>query len=539
MNLQPLFALLLTIVLLLGGGLGGADLALAIPLPWGLGGASKIGQSSPASTLMPTTASFVPRRAPLLLSLQVRPDRLLSGQPRRRRQALERLGRQLLAHNWLVQPGSTLTYAKDLAPWIGDELSLAVTTRDLDRDVTNGEQPGYLLAIATTDIAATQAAVAKLWQGRISTIDRDQGTEIQSGDDLATAIVGRRFLLLANGAKVLREALANAQVPELNLTQTADYQASLAGLSLPRSALVYANLAESGRWLDRLGIDLPPSVDRYRAIALGLSLNSQGLLADLGLLSPARSPNSAIASSSQTSSRSPSHGPLAYIPDGADWVVSSRDLVGDPSLPLAQIERTIGLGDGSLNWVRGDYALAQLGRDWVLVIDRQEPTAIAGLQQLDRQAQSQGYSLDNLNLGSQGVTAWTKLNRNLVSQGGLQTEVRGIHSHFGEFEVLTSSLPVLEAIVQGETSGKTRSLQLGDRPLAQISRTLPPDNRGYLYLDWRANRDRIAQRVPLLNWIELTAEPLFSRLDSLVVSPYSDRDRVQRAAVLLQLSDAS
>jgi Protein of unknown function (DUF3352) len=334
---------------------------------------------------------------------------------------------------------------------------------------------------------------------------------------------------------VLREALANAQVPELNLTQTADYQASLAGLSLPRSALVYANLAEAGSWLDRLGIDLPPSVDRYRAIALGLSLNSQGLLADLGLLSQDVSPVSAIVSPS----RSPSHGPLAYIPDGADWVVSSRDLAGDPSLPLAQIERTIGLGDGSLNWVRGDYALAQLGRDWVLVVDRQEPTAIAGLQQLDRQAQSQGYSLDNLNLGSQSVTAWTKLNRNLAGEGGLQTEVRGIHSHFGEFEVLTSSLPMLEAIVQGEASGKTRSLQLGDRPLTQISRTLPTANRGYLYLDWRANRDRIAQRIPLLNWIELTAEPLFSRLESLVISPYSDRDRVQRAAVLLQLSDAS
>jgi hypothetical protein len=536
MNLRPLFALLLTIVLLLGGDLAGANPGLAIQLPWGLGGASKIGQSGPDSSLMPTTASFVPRQAPLLLSLQVKPDRLLSGQPRRRRQALERLGRQLLAHNLLVRSGSNLTYAKDLAPWIGDELSLAVTTRDLDRDATNGEQPGYLLAIATTDVTATQAVVAKLWQGRTSTIDRDQGTEIQSGDDLATAIVGRRFLLLANGAKVLREALANAQVPELNLTQTPDYQASLAGLSLPRSALVYANRAEAGGWLDRLGIVLPQSVDRYRAIALGLSLNSQGLLADLGLLSQDVSP---AAIPSPIPSPIPSHNALAYIPDGADLVVSSRDLAGDPTLPLAPIERAIGLGDGSLNWVKGDYALAQLGRDWVLVVDRQEPTAIPGLQQLDRQAQSQGYSLDNLNLGSQGVTAWTKLNRNLVSQGGLQTEVRGIHSHFGEFEVLTNSLPILEAIVQSEASGKTRALHLGDRPLTQISRTLPPDNRGYLYLDWRANRDRIARRVPLLNWIELTAEPLFSRLDSLVVSPYSDRDRVQRAAVLLQLSDAS
>jgi hypothetical protein len=531
MNLRPLFALLLTIVLLLGGGLAGADPGLAIQFPWSLGGTTKIGQASSDATPIPTTASFVPRQAPLLLSLQVKPDRLLSGQPRRRRQGLERLGRQLLAHNLLVQPGSTLTYAKDLAPWIGDALSLAVTTRDLDRDASNGEQPGYLLAIATEDVAATQAAVAKLWQGRPSTIDRDQGAEIQFGDDLATAIVGRRFLLLANGVKVLRNALANAQVPELNLTQTADYQASLAGLSLPRSALVYANLAEAKGWLDRLGIVLPDGLDRYRAIGLGLGLNAQGLLADLGLVVPEQSLPSAIVS--------PSHGALAYIPEGASWVVSSRDLAGETSLPLAQIERAIGLGESSLDWVRGDYALAQLERDWVLVVDRQEPRAIDGLEQLDRQVQAQGYSLDNLNLGGQSVTAWTKLNRNLVSDGGLQTEVRGIHSRFGSFEVLTNSLPILEAIVQGEASGKSRPLQLGDRPLTQVSRTLPTDNRGYLYLDWRANRDRIAQRVPLLNWIELSAEPLFSRLESLVISPYSDRDRVQRAAVLLQLSDAS
>ncbi len=530
MNLRPLFALLLTIVLLLGGGLEVADPGLALALPWGGGSAkpSKLGQS--ASPLMPTTASFVSRQTPLLISLQVKPDRLLSGQPRRRRQALERLGRQLLAHNSLIPGASNLTYAKDLAPWIGDELSLAVTTRDLDRDASNGEQPGYLLAIETKDVVATQAAVAKLWQGWTPQVDRDQGAEIQFGDDLATAIVGRRFLLLANGPKVLREALANAQVPELNLTQTADYQESLAGLSLPRSALVYANRAEAQPWLDRLGIVLPQSADRYRAITLGLGLNSQGLLADLGLLTQGLPPDAVIPSLS--------HGPLAYIPDDVTLVVSSRDLVGDPSLPLAAIERTIGLGDGSLNWVSGDYALAQLGRDWVLVVDRQEPTAIAGLQQLDRQAQSQGYSLDNLNLGSQGVTAWTKLNRSLVGQGGLQTEVRGIHSRFGQFEVVTSSLPILESIVQREATGKIRDLHLGDRPLSQVSRILPRENRGYLYLDWRTNRHRIAQRVPLLNWIELTAEPLFSRLDSLVVSPYSDHDRVQRAAVLLQLSDA-
>jgi Protein of unknown function (DUF3352) len=532
MNLRPLFALLLTIVLLLGGGLGMADPGLA--LSWGLGSPriGNLGQTAADANLMPTTTSFMPRQAPLLFSLQVKPDRLLSGQPRRRRQTLERLGRQVLTHNSFVRPGLDLTYAKDLAPWIGDALSLAVTTRDFDRDATNGEQPGYLLAIETTDVTATQAAVAKLWQGRTPSIDRDQGAEIQVGDDLATAIVGRRFLLVANGPKVLREALANAQVPELNLTQAADYQASLAGLSLPRSALVYANRAEAQTWLDRLGIVLPPSVDRYRAIALGLGLNSQGVLADLGLLAQ-ELPVSAVGPGPKTP------GALAYIPDGATVVVSGRNLAGDPSLPLAQIERAIGLGDGSLNWIRGDYALAQLGRDWVLVVDRQEPTAIAGLQQLDRQAQSQGYSLENLNLGSQDVTAWTKLNRSLASQAALQTEVRGIHSHFGSFEVLTSSLPMLESIVQREAMGKTRDLHLGDRPLTQVSRILPTDNRGYLYLDWRANRDRIAQRVPLLNWIELTAEPLFSRLESLVVSPYSDRDRVQRAAVLLQLSDAS
>lgn len=545
MKLRPLFALLLAIVLLLGGGLGWPSGGLALNLPWGLGApnerTTRLGDSGPAMT--PTTVSFISRQAPLLLSLQVKPDRLLSGQPRRRRQALERLGRGLLAGPWGAGYGAKtgLTYAKDLAPWIGDELSLAMTTRDLDRDASNGEQPGYLLALKTEDVDGAQAALTKLWLNRSpsATPQREgaQGTSILFDDGLATAIVGRRFVLLANAPKVLREALNNAQVTELGLGQTQDFQDSLAGLSLPRSALLYLNLPLARDWFERLGIQLPAAAEQYRAIALGLGLNNQGLLADLGLLAAAAQPMAA--------SVSPGHGPLAYIPEGASLVVSSRDLARDKTLvqpfapPFSQLRRRLGLGDESLAWVTGDYALAQVGKDWVMVVDRQDSGVPEGLRQLDRLAQTQGYSIDNLNLGSQAVTAWTKLSASLISQGGLQTEVRGIHSQFGNYEVLTSSLATMEAIVGREASGNDRPLQLGDRPLNQRSRSLPQENRGYLYLDWPANRDRLAQLVPLLNVIELGAEPLFSRLESLVVSPYSGSDRVQRAAVLLQLSDAS
>jgi len=40
-----------------------------------------------------------------------------------------------------------LDYRRDIQPWLG-EITLAVTTIDIDRDAQNG-QPGYLMALAT------------------------------------------------------------------------------------------------------------------------------------------------------------------------------------------------------------------------------------------------------------------------------------------------------------------------------------------------------------------------------------------------------
>ena len=60
-----------------------------------------------------------------------------------------RFGKQ----NWL------LNYQRDLQPWLGDEITLAITSLDYDRNLDNGTQPGYLLATATRNTQLAQESL--------------------------------------------------------------------------------------------------------------------------------------------------------------------------------------------------------------------------------------------------------------------------------------------------------------------------------------------------------------------------------------------
>ena len=54
--------------------------------------------------------------------------------------------------------GSSIDYARDIRPWLGDEVTIACSQPDLDFDDANGEQPGYLLAL---DIAPEKSLQAR------------------------------------------------------------------------------------------------------------------------------------------------------------------------------------------------------------------------------------------------------------------------------------------------------------------------------------------------------------------------------------------
>ena len=104
------------------------------------------------SQTTPTAAIFVSKQAPVMVSMLVNPDKLESLRQlvtsplerRRSRSELEGLKTSLLAD-------TGLDYRRDIQPWLGEEITLAVTSGDIDRNRSNGKQPGYLLALTTKD----------------------------------------------------------------------------------------------------------------------------------------------------------------------------------------------------------------------------------------------------------------------------------------------------------------------------------------------------------------------------------------------------
>ncbi|NJR39529.1 MAG: DUF3352 domain-containing protein [Leptolyngbyaceae cyanobacterium CSU_1_4] len=102
-----------------------------------------------------------------------------------------------------------------------------------------------------------QASLEKFWRKRVAR-GAHLGSEpylgvsiVSASESLASAVVGDRFVLLANHPKVLRDALNNAQVPDLNLSNSKPYQQvtknlpaeslGLAVINLPQFATLWGN----------------------------------------------------------------------------------------------------------------------------------------------------------------------------------------------------------------------------------------------------------------------------------------------------------
>jgi hypothetical protein len=80
----------------------------------------------------PGAAIFVSKSSPAMVSLLVNPDALQSLVPKGE---FSQLKTSLLAK-------SNIDYQDDIKPWLSNEITLAVTTTDIDRDPENGLQTG-------------------------------------------------------------------------------------------------------------------------------------------------------------------------------------------------------------------------------------------------------------------------------------------------------------------------------------------------------------------------------------------------------------
>lgn len=289
-----------------------------------------LGLLQSGSARNPAAALFVPKQAPLMVSLLINPDELEAfkqvvtapGNRRRSRTELSQFKDKLLAN-------TGLEYQRDIQPWLGDEITFAITNLDIDRDRVNGQQTGYLILAATKDPEQSKAFLDLFWQqqaiaGTELIFEDYQGVQLIYSKALvdgtnsgaknpanvtnilhpetfinplsgtwATAVVGDRFVLFANQPKVLRNAINNVQAPGLNLNSSKAYQDALQQLNSPRLGFTFINLPQVGAWLSNAPaatIGLPSgqsqafsqlkSPQASSQLMISFGLNPQGLLAD-------------------------------------------------------------------------------------------------------------------------------------------------------------------------------------------------------------------------------------------------------------------
>ena len=207
---------------------------------------------------LPLAARFVPRSVPLSLHWLVSADepaaylRAVARPAERRRAAAaaERLRDGVFAT-------AGLDYASELAPWLGDEISLALLTPP-----SQGQPPGWVLALRSRDPEGARRFLQRFWQTRSLAgtdlqISSYRGMGLISGrgallgqqpQPIATALINDDLVLIASGRGALEQALDVSQIEELNQAGSPQLQQAVQRLGTG-VVLLTARSGALGGWL--------------------------------------------------------------------------------------------------------------------------------------------------------------------------------------------------------------------------------------------------------------------------------------------------
>ncbi|MGF1589994.1 MAG: DUF3352 domain-containing protein [Pleurocapsa sp.] len=230
----------------------------------------------------PEATAFVPKQSPAMVSLLANPEKLYGIRqvtlPLPKRQS-DRQEWQQWTTDLVSRIG--LDYQRDLKSWLGDEITLAITALDFDRNLDNGTQPGYLLAIASRNTQLTQKSLSNFYgkQNNIS-IERYKGAEIifpsatktknKNKPIWASSIVGN-FVLFANHPQIIKEAINQAQAVNLNLEQSDDYQKAISNIERPHIGIAYINVPGTSAWLNKSAVVKQPHDNQTLSASLSIS----------------------------------------------------------------------------------------------------------------------------------------------------------------------------------------------------------------------------------------------------------------------------
>lgn len=536
-------------------------------------------------TNTPAAAVFVSKQAPLLVSMLVNPDRIealrqVFATPAERSRShaeFEQIKKSLLAN-------TNLDYSRDIQPWIGDEITFAIATPDIDRDRNNGQQTGFLLALSSRNSDRSQQFLDFYWKKQSATtklVKSEQYKGIQLTykelptinqksqsisplnrlnlpssnlpSNFATALIGNsydlknnhNFVLFANDPKVLRDAIDHLEVANLNLNNSPEYQKALQQLTQGRIALGFVNIPQPE-------IEKNPQVS-LNSLGVAVGVNRRGLVAETALVTSPE--NTTIPKLSEPVQA------LQYIPSASPFAVASTDLnnfwtdlsstvstnpevskLADRTLADIQTAWGLNLPQDIFNWVKGEYALAMIpglsnSSDWIFAAETSADSQKA-IARLDEIARSKEYSIGSFTLRNQKITAWTQLttNPNYGSENkrksAIETEAKGVRATVGKYEIFTTSP---EAMDEALKAAETGSL-VANQDFQTSIEPLPTSNDGYFYLDWPSSRAIWEKQIPLLRLIELSARPLFDHLRSLTITSTGETAGIRKATIFMRLN---
>jgi hypothetical protein len=504
----------------------------------------------------PATAIFVPKTAPAAISLLANIDDLASLN-RLATPSAQRQPAYQAIKKWKQQLGDRLhlDYQREIAPWLGEELTVAMTDLDFDRRPQNGLQAGYLAVLSSRNAKVSSEKIQAWWDKQVTAkkleFESYQGVNIgyNHRDRLASAIVGDRYILFANHPKVLREAINNLQTPNLSILENPDYQQVLAANNHHKIGVGYARFADLQGWLGKA------SSTKYRVAGMNLGVDRQGSIADLSLY-PTTPPT--LAPTPSTPNRPKLVNTLKYLPRQSKIAIAGTDLANwqqqlinilpeIKSIPpflarsLTNISKQIGidLTQDIFRWTTGEYALAAIPNlnrhviDWAFIAERTQPElADDAISHFDELASLAGYDVGLLPWQDKQVVGWTKLVTDTKSESAqLIAQVSGVHTTVADrYTILASSVEAMDSTLKAIDK---QSILESDR-YHQAANLLAATETGYLYGNWQTISPLLPKQFREQSVVKLVSDGILSGLPNISVNSSTEAG-VQQISLLLEV----
>jgi Protein of unknown function (DUF3352) len=504
----------------------------------------------------PASAIFVPKNSPAAISLLANVDELVNlsslATPTRQQSTVRHASRK-----WQQQLGDRLhlNYRQQIAPWLGEEITVAITDLDFDRLSRNGSQPGYLAILSSRNPQVSSQIIQAWWDRQIADnrlkIETYQGVKLADNrrDKIASAIVNDRYILFANHPKVIRAAIDNLQPPRLSLLDNPDYQQVVAANSHHKIGIGYAHLPDLKPWLGK------EAGEKYPVAGINIGVDRQGLIADLSLYPT--TPDTTIVEPTSNPTQPKLVNTLKYLPRQSNIAIAGTDLAHwqqqlatilpeiksltptlDRTITAIGKKISINLTENIFSWTTGEYALAaipnptQTNTDWMFIAERTQPErADEAIGYFDQLASLAGYSVGLLPWQEKQVIGWTKLVTETSSNTArLIAEVAGVHTNVGEYTIFASSVEAMDATLKAVDQ---QSILDSDRYQCGAN-LLTATETGYLYGDWQTIQLLLPKQLQEQPLVKLASDGIFAGLPNISLSRYVEAG-IQRITLLFQV----